>query len=62
MPWTGRSFRERQYWLWRERKDGLATRTDSRAVTVSFHDLTLVRLDRAAKRHVTQIGEEVCVR
>jgi hypothetical protein len=43
-------------------RDGLATRTDSRVLTVSFHDLTLVRFEHAAKRHVAQIGEEICVR
>jgi hypothetical protein len=43
-------------------RDGLATRTGSRVLTVSFHDPTLVRLEHAAKRHVAQIGEEVCVR
>jgi hypothetical protein len=43
-------------------RDGLATRTGSRVLTVSFHDLTLVRLEHATKRHVAQIGEEICVR
>jgi hypothetical protein len=43
-------------WRW------MATRTDSRVLTVSFHDSTLVRLEHAAKRHFTHIGEEVCVR
>jgi len=39
-------------------RDGLATRADSRVLTVSFHDPTLVRVEHAAKRHVAQIGEE----
>src|SRR3984957_2880927 len=43
-------------------RDGLATRTDSRVLTVSFHNPTLVRVEHAAKRHVAQIGEETCVR
>jgi hypothetical protein len=43
-------------------RDGLATRTDSRVLTVSFHNPTLVRVEHAAKRHVAQIGEEICVR
>jgi len=43
-------------------RDGLATRTDSRALTVSFHDPTLVRLEHAAKRHHVQICEKVYVR
>jgi hypothetical protein len=62
VPWTGRSFRERQYRLWREREMDWQTRTGSRVLTVSFHDPTLVRLEHAAKGHVAQIGEEVCVR
>src|SRR5271165_2995242 len=36
-------------------RDGLATRTDSRVLTVSFHNPTLVRVEHAAKRHVAQI-------
>jgi hypothetical protein len=36
-------------------RDALATRTDSRVLTVSFHDPTLVRLEHAAKRHLVQI-------
>jgi hypothetical protein len=42
-------------------RDGLATRTDSRVLTASFHDPTPVRLEHAVKRHVAQIGDEVCV-
>jgi hypothetical protein len=29
---------------------------------VSFHNPTLVRVEHAAKRHVAQIGEEICVK
>ena len=36
-------------------RDGLATRTGGRVLTVSFHDPTLVRLEHAAKRHLVQI-------
>jgi len=43
-------------------RDGSATRTDSRVLTVSFHNPTLVRVEHAAKRHVAQIGGEICVR
>ena len=43
-------------------RNGLATRTDSRVLAVSLYGPTLVRLEHAAKRHVVQIGEEVCVR
>jgi hypothetical protein len=43
-------------------RDGLATRTGGRVLTVSFHGPTLVRPEHTAKRHVAQIGEEVCVR
>jgi hypothetical protein len=42
-------------------RDGLATRTDSRVLTVRFHNPTLVRVEHAAKRHIAQIGEEICV-
>jgi hypothetical protein len=41
---------------------GLATRTGSRVLAVSFHDPTLACLEHAAKRHVAQIGEEISVR
>ena len=37
-------------------------RTDSRVLAVSFHDPTLVRLEHVAKRHIAQIGEQVCGR
>jgi hypothetical protein len=43
-------------------RDGLATRTGSRVLTVSFHYSTVVRLENTAKRHIAEIGEEVCVR
>jgi hypothetical protein len=43
-------------------RDALATRTDSRVLTVRFHDPTLVRLEHAAKHHLVQIWEEVYVR
>jgi hypothetical protein len=40
----------------------LATRTGGRVLTVRLYGPTLVCLEHAAKRHVAQIGEEVCVR
>ena len=43
-------------------RDGLATRTDSRVLAVSFHDPTLICLEYAAKCDVAQIGEGVYVR
>ena len=42
-------------------RDGLATRTDSRVLTVSFHSPTPVRLEHAPKCHLLQIPEEVYV-
>jgi hypothetical protein len=55
VPWTGRSCRERQIPAMARARNGLATRTDSRVLAVSFHDPTLVRLEHAAKRHLVQI-------
>jgi integrase len=43
-------------------RNGLATRTDSRVLAVSLYGRTLFCLEHAAKRHVAQIGEGVCVR
>ena len=43
-------------------RNGLATRTNSRVLTVSLHDPTLVCLEHAAKRQLAKVREEVWVR
>jgi hypothetical protein len=62
VPWIGRSCRETPIAAMARARNGLATRTDSRVLAVSLYGPTLVYLEHAAKRHVAQIGEGVCVR